>query len=155
MAHTELVPHIGVVDADVGEHQVGQQQFLEHVGADVAGALLLIGAEGLEAGLLQGRPDQALVHLVELDLLPVGIGLGAEGHHHEGVRAGVHGGTVQRWKPTRGSSTSGLKAARAARSSALGEPISTTRTGRSRARKRSANCSSNRRICTMAASESA
>ena len=92
MTHPELIPHVGVIDADVSQHQIGQQQLLEHVGADVAGALLLIGAEGLETCPLQGRSDQALVHLVELDLLPVGVGLGAERHHHEGVRAGIHGG---------------------------------------------------------------
>ncbi len=38
VAHAQLVPDVGVVDAEVHHHQVGEQQFLEHVGADIARA---------------------------------------------------------------------------------------------------------------------
>ena len=52
MTHAELVPDIGVVNRQVGQHQVGEQQLLEHVGADVSGAHLLISAEGIQTSQL-------------------------------------------------------------------------------------------------------
>ena len=50
MPHSELVPDVGVVNRQVSQHQIGEQQLLKHVGADVAGAHLLIGAEGIQSG---------------------------------------------------------------------------------------------------------
>ena len=70
----------------VRDHQVGDQQFLEHVGADVAGAHLLVGAEGFQPGRLQRRPDVLVVHAIEVDHLAVRPGLGAEGHGDERMR---------------------------------------------------------------------
>jgi len=82
MAHPELVPDVGVVQGQVDDDQVGEQQFLEHVAADVAGAPLLVGAEHLEAGTLQGRLEILGVDRVEVDVL-----LAAVRHGHEHVQS--------------------------------------------------------------------
>ena len=47
MAHTQLVPDVGIVEGEVGHHEVGDQQFLEHVGANVAGALFFVSAKDM------------------------------------------------------------------------------------------------------------
>ena len=86
VAHAKLIPDIGVVEREIGDHQVGDQQLLEHVGADVSGALLLVGAEHLEAGMLERRADQLGVDAIEVDRHTVMPGLDAEGHGDEGVR---------------------------------------------------------------------
>jgi hypothetical protein len=85
VAHTELVPDVGVVQRQVGHHEVGGQQLLEHVGADVAGPLFFVSAEDLKTGVFQRGFDELAVDAVEVDGLAVGPGLGAEGHGHEGV----------------------------------------------------------------------
>ena len=85
MAHPQFIPDIGVVQGEIGHHQVGHQQLLEHVGADVAGALLLVGAEHLEARRLERRADVFAIDAVEVDRLAVVPWLGTEGHGDEGV----------------------------------------------------------------------
>ena len=57
MADAQLVPNVGIVDRQIRDHEVGDQQLLEHVGADVAGAHLLVGAEQLQPRRLQRRLD--------------------------------------------------------------------------------------------------
>ena len=57
MPHPELVPDVGVVNRQVSQHQIGEQQLLKHVGADVAGSHLLIGAEGIQTGLFERGLD--------------------------------------------------------------------------------------------------
>ena len=90
MAHAQFVPDIGVGRGQVGQHQIGSQQFLEHVDPNVTGALLLIGPEHLEAGVQQGRPQQVGQHPVEADrALAVRSGFGTEGHRDESMR--LHG----------------------------------------------------------------
>ena len=90
VAHPQFVPHVGVVDAQVGHHQIGHQQLLEHVQADVPGPLLLVGPQHLQPRILQGRLDQFIENAVEVDLLTLVVRLGAEGHCHEGME--FHGG---------------------------------------------------------------
>ena len=123
VAHAEFVPDVGVVQRQVGQHQVGGQQLLEHVAADVAGALFLVGAEDAAAGVLQRRFQQLGEDAVEVDRRAVGAGLGAEGHGDEGVRLhGLQHGTARRcagaagWRitppPRRRRSRAGRPAAR-------------------------------------------
>ena len=86
MPHTQLVPHIGVVDGDVDHHQIGNQKLLKHVHPDVARAGLLVGPKRRQAGLFQCRPYQLVIDAVEIDQLPVRARFGAKRHGHEGVR---------------------------------------------------------------------
>ena len=97
MAHAKLVPNVGVVQCQVCQHQIGCQQFLEHVGTEVACALLVVGAEHVEAGQFECGPKQLGVDAVEVDRLAVGGGFGAEGGY-EGVRGhDFLGGETRVW----------------------------------------------------------
>jgi hypothetical protein len=80
MPHAQLVPDIGVVERQVGNHQVGDQQFLEHVGPDIAGAGFFVSAEDLEAGRLERRPNVLRVDAIEVDQLTIVPRLAAERH---------------------------------------------------------------------------
>ena len=91
MAHAQFVPDIGVVDGEIGNHQIGDQQLLEHVGANIAGACLLVGTKRIEARHLQCRRDVLLEDPVEIDRLAIRAGFGAERHHHEGMGTDGHG----------------------------------------------------------------
>jgi hypothetical protein len=86
MAHAEFVPDVGIVDAQIRDHEVGDEQFLEHVGADITGAHLLVGPEGFQTCCRQHRPDVLVIHAVEIDHLAIYPGLGAEGHDDECMR---------------------------------------------------------------------
>ncbi|TLD44282.1 MAG: hypothetical protein FAZ92_03471 [Accumulibacter sp.] len=85
MPHAEFVPDVRVVEGEIGDDEVGDQQLLEHVGADVAGTLLLVSAKHLHPRRLERRPDVFGVDAIEIDQLAIGPGLAAEGHGYEGV----------------------------------------------------------------------
>lgn len=85
MAYAELVPDVGVVQRQVGHDEVGQQQFLEHVGANVTGTLFFVSADHLQPSRLQRRLDVLRIDAVEVDKPARGIRLGAEGHGDESV----------------------------------------------------------------------
>ena len=96
MPHPELVPDVGVVNRQVSQHQIGEQQLLKHVGADISSAHLLIGTEGIQAGLFERGLNQLRVDAVEVDAAAISRRLGAERHHHKGVGAAEGGGEGHR-----------------------------------------------------------
>jgi hypothetical protein len=85
VAHAKLVPDVGVGEREIGHHQVGDQQLLEHVGADVARALLLIRAKHIETRRFQRRPDQFGEHPIEINLVALAVLFHAERHCNESV----------------------------------------------------------------------
>ena len=86
MAHAEFVPDVRVVERQVGHHQIGDEQLLEHVETDVTSALLLVGTEHIETSVDERGLQQIVEEAVEVDRQTVGAGLGAEGHGDEGLR---------------------------------------------------------------------
>ena len=85
MAHAEFVPDVGIGEGEISHHQIGDEQFLEHVGADVAGAFLFVRAEDFEPRGFQRRLDQFVVDLIEIDHLPIRPRFAAERHSDKGV----------------------------------------------------------------------
>jgi hypothetical protein len=81
--HTEFVPDVGIIEGQVRDHQIGDQQLLEHVGFDVAGADLLIGPERFKPSRIEGRRDVLAVHPIEVDGFAVRPGLDPERHGGE------------------------------------------------------------------------
>jgi hypothetical protein len=67
VADAELVEDVGVEDGDVGQDEVGRDELVVHVGADVAGRRLLVGPERLAVGLPQRRLDEPFQDLVDVD----------------------------------------------------------------------------------------
>ena len=65
--HADFVPHIWIVQRQVGHDELGQQQLLEHVDMDRAAPALGIGPVGLEPGSLNGRRKQLRINRVEID----------------------------------------------------------------------------------------
>ncbi len=85
MAHAELIPDIGVGEGKVGHHQIGDQQFLEHVGADVARAFFLVRAKDFQAGQFECRPDQLGKYTIEINRVALAIFLDPERHCDKSV----------------------------------------------------------------------
>src|SRR5262245_7624092 len=75
-----------VVDRQIRDDQVGEQQFLEHVRADVAGTFFLIRTQRREIRSLEGRPYELVVDAIEVDRLPVGSRLVTERHRNKCMR---------------------------------------------------------------------
>ena len=75
VADAELVEGVGVVDRDVGQHEVGGDEQPEHVLANVAladelaGRAAIDGQAVLSAQPLERRPDEHPLDLVEVDAL--------------------------------------------------------------------------------------
>jgi hypothetical protein len=67
VANAQLVKSIGVVDRDVGDHQVGDQQLLEHVGADITLLNELAGGAAGQSRLLHRWANQLLLDAVEVN----------------------------------------------------------------------------------------
>lgn len=85
MTHARLIPHLRTVQGQVGDDQVGKQQLLEHVAADVAGALVFVSPENHHARRLECWPNVLGIDAVEVDRLAIVPRFAAEGHGNEGV----------------------------------------------------------------------
>ncbi|MHC2431139.1 hypothetical protein ACVIST_007884 [Bradyrhizobium elkanii] len=84
VANAKLVEHIGVVDRDVGDHEIRKHQQPKHVFTDVALPRDLAGRASLDACLLQRRSDQLPFHPIKVDAI-----LRTERSHDKGAR-GCH-----------------------------------------------------------------
>src|SRR4029434_4116066 len=78
MAHAELVPDVWVIDGQIRDDQISHKQLLEHVGADIPRAHLLVRAENFKPRPFKRRLDEIIVNPVKIGLL-----FGAVGHHYE------------------------------------------------------------------------
>ena len=67
MPNAKLVPRIGIVDRHIGNDEIGQKQFLKHVGEDIAGPVFEIRAEDIGAGLRDRWFNELPVNLIEVD----------------------------------------------------------------------------------------
>src|SRR4029453_13535546 len=116
VADAELVVDVGVEDRDVRNHQIGREQELEHVLADVPLPDDLARGAAAEVEGAQRRTDQLSVNPLEVD--PV---LRAEGPNDKGAHArGPRGTTplvIRRAPGTTRERRPGRTAVRAARSS--------------------------------------
>jgi hypothetical protein len=90
MAHSKLVPDVRVIDCQVSDHEIGDEEFLEHVGANIACSSLLIRAKSGKPGCIKRRLDVLGVHAVEVDELTVRPWLSPEGHRYEGMGFSAH-----------------------------------------------------------------
>ena len=93
MAHTQLIPDVRVIDGKIGDDQVRQKQFLEHVGANVARTHLLVRAENLKARPFKGRLNELAVDPVKIDFL-----FGAVGHHYERMVCHISLALIRRYR---------------------------------------------------------
>ena len=87
VAHAQLVEHVGVVQRNVGDHDVGMRQQLEHVLADVAGLDDDLGGGAIDSGRAHRGVDQLTLHTLVVHLIRF-CGSGhdlahAERPHHE------------------------------------------------------------------------
>ena len=78
VADAQLVEHVGVVQRDVADHQVGLDDQREHVLADVAGVDDLAGGAAVEAVGGQRRREQFVVDALEVDATILAVALLAE-----------------------------------------------------------------------------
>ena len=67
VSNTQFVPDVRIVDGKVDHHQIRKQEFLKHVGPDVACPQLLISAKHLEPGALECGLDQVGVHKIKVN----------------------------------------------------------------------------------------
>ncbi len=81
MPNAELVKNIGVVNRNVGNHQIGNEQLLEHVGANVSLLKKLARRAAGQTRLLHGRTNQ-----LSFDSVKVYAVLVAEGPHDKDVQ---------------------------------------------------------------------
>ena len=113
MTDAELVEDVGVVDRDVGNHEIGRDQQAEHVFADVAGLRDVGRGRAFQARRLQRRLDQELVNGLEIDAL-----LDVEGANDERARHArrIHDArVVQTRLAERAASATGMRRPRASR----------------------------------------
>src|SRR5688572_19906249 len=88
VADAELIKNVGVIDRDVGDHEVGCDEQPEHVFADVALADELarraaVDREAvLDAEPLERRPDEDRLDMVEVDAFLGPERPDEEGAHH-------------------------------------------------------------------------
>jgi hypothetical protein len=67
MEDAEFVKRIWIVGGDVGDHEVGNQQLLKHVCADIPGLKNLAGCSAFGGNVLERRTDEILFDSVEVD----------------------------------------------------------------------------------------
>jgi len=84
---------LGLSIGEVGETRSATSSSWNMSVADVPGALLLVGAEGLQPALERG-PDVLAEHPIEVDDLAVGPGLSSRRHDYERVRSDRHGSII-------------------------------------------------------------
>ena len=86
MTDTQFVPpDVGIVQCQINDHKIGDQEFLEHVGADVTGTSLLVRPEDIQTRRFERRLDQFVVDGIEIDLDALAILLHTERHGDKGV----------------------------------------------------------------------
>src|SRR5262245_15107811 len=69
MADAEFVKRVGVVNRDVRNHQIGNQQFLKHVGANVALLDDFAGGAAEPTDRFDRRLNQLSLDAVEIDAI--------------------------------------------------------------------------------------
>ena len=67
MAHAEFVLDIRIVEGRVSDDKISEQQFLEHIGANVSGPLLFIGTEHYTSDTFKRRFDIVSIYCIEID----------------------------------------------------------------------------------------
>ena len=85
MTHTQLIPDIGIVQCQVSNYEIGDQQFLEHIRADVTGTSLLVRPEDILARPFECGLDEIIVNAIEIDLDALAVFLHTERHRNKGV----------------------------------------------------------------------
>src|SRR5262245_50644267 len=90
MADAQLVPDVRILDSEVGNNEVGDQQFLKHVREDVARTRFLVRAKYRESRAFDSRLDEVVEDAVEVDGLPVRSRLRPERHRNESVGPHAH-----------------------------------------------------------------
>jgi hypothetical protein len=84
VAHAQLVEGVLVRGREVGDHHVRLQKSFVHRHVYHARVRYLVGARALHLGVDDGRLDDVLVSLVEVERAPrLEVGLLAEAHHDE------------------------------------------------------------------------
>ena len=96
MAHAEFVPDVGIGCGEVRDDQVGHQQFLKHVRANIAGTDLAVGTERFQPRFGQCRRDVLGINAIEVDRRAIRARLDAKGHRNKGMGFGGHEGSCAR-----------------------------------------------------------
>ncbi|ENO96754.1 hypothetical protein C667_12309 [Thauera phenylacetica B4P] len=98
VANADLVVGVGVGDADVGHHQVREEQALEHLLDDHRAGVLVrthrAVTHGFERGCDRNAPQDVEIDPRRMRRARTGV-LGAEGHDHEADRAQAHFGLLR------------------------------------------------------------
>ena len=69
MADSQFVEHVRVVNRNIGHHDVGHQQLLEHIGADISRLHEDFSRVALYVAGGQRRSDQVLVYVFEINIM--------------------------------------------------------------------------------------
>ena len=100
--YTQLVEDVGICGGEVSQRVITQQQTLEHGLVDDPAGALLIGADRVHAGVVDGRRECLVIDTVEVDVRTTGwIRLLVEGHDYE-----AEGSLSHRWPPVNKSGAS-------------------------------------------------
>src|SRR6266545_5270872 len=84
MANSQLIKNVGVVDRNICNDKIGDEQLLEHVGANVALLDKFARRAARQTRLPHGRTNEFLFNPVEIDSI-----LGAEGTHNKYIHHGL------------------------------------------------------------------